>query len=103
LIGKQIFIEPISQSGSKLLKSQLEVVTYFSFCKNQAPFFRGAMDMTENLTVRTERKLVCLRAEDNYLREGVAKKQMSESSRPLISRQKKKKVFGYTAYFFPTK
>ena len=59
--------------------------------------------MTENLTVRTERKLVCLRAEDNYLREGVAKKQMSESSRPLISRQKKKKVFGYTAYFFPTK
>ena len=59
--------------------------------------------MTENLTVRTERKLVCLRAEDNYLREGVAKKQMSESSRPLISRQKKKKVFGYTAYVYPTK
>ena len=58
--------------------------------------------MTENLTVRTERKLVCLRAEDNYLREGVAKKQMSESSRPLISRQKKKKVFGYTQMGAPT-
>ena len=42
---------------------------YVQGTQNPNSFFGDTyIDMTENLTVRTgERKLVCLRAEDNYL------------------------------------